>query len=214
LRSTHALRVEGDLDKITWGDTSKVFLSTPSGWRATCRSTGTAVRTCHFYPRPPGGGRRFTSQSVKSYADFYPRPPGGGRPCHVGRLSRLHGISIHALRVEGDRAGTFTASISRYFYPRPPGGGRRYNKTASDALKYFYPRPPGGGRLIYRLSIRQRDAISIHALRVEGDARCLFVFCHGKISIHALRVEGDLRTPLITALHTAFLSTPSGWRAT
>lgn len=26
LRSTHALRVEGDLDKITWGDTSKVNL--------------------------------------------------------------------------------------------------------------------------------------------------------------------------------------------
>lgn len=35
LRSTHALRVEGDLDKITWGDTSKVFLSTPFGWRVT-----------------------------------------------------------------------------------------------------------------------------------------------------------------------------------
>ncbi len=148
LRSTHALRVEGDRHKIGRDMIQDLFLSTPSGWRATCRSTGTAVRTCHFYPRPPGGGRRFTSQSVKSYADFYPRPPGGGRPCHVGRLSRLHGISIHALRVEGDRAGTFTASISRYFYPRPPGGGRR---PALPALSTPAP-------------------ISIHALRVEGDA--------------------------------------------
>ena len=38
--------------------------------------------------------------------------------------------------------------------------------------------------------------ISIHALRVEGDARCLFVFRDGKISIHALRVEGDSFTCL------------------
>ena len=33
-------------------------------------------------------------------------------------------ISIHALRVEGDRRCSLSKLILRYFYPRPPGGGR------------------------------------------------------------------------------------------
>ena len=79
--------------------------------------------------------------------------------------------------------------------------------------------------------------ISIHALRVEGDARGNF---HGlyieiflstpsgwratdvaiddrhcaRISIHALRVEGDLFVKILWLIDDLFLSTPSGWRAT
>ena len=34
--------------------------------------------------------------------NFYPRPPRGGRPFADGRLFALIGISIHALREEGD----------------------------------------------------------------------------------------------------------------
>ena len=34
-------------------------------------------------------------------------------------------ISIHALREEGDAAGTCRAAIAADFYPRPPRGGRR-----------------------------------------------------------------------------------------
>ena len=33
-------------------------------------------------------------------------------------------ISIHALRVEGDRGRRVSDPACRYFYPRPPGGGR------------------------------------------------------------------------------------------
>ena len=59
------------------------------------------------------------------------------------------------------------------------------------------------------------DAISIHALRVEGDLleskqRMKAV----DISIHALRVEGDLRMVVLPTCISVFLSTPSGWRAT
>ena len=55
---------------------------------------------------------------------FYPRPPRGGR--HVeGFVYRLHvGISIHALREEGDPAPAIWQPLPRYFYPRPPRGGR------------------------------------------------------------------------------------------
>ena len=57
LRSTHALRVEGDISPL-FG----LFFNPD------------------FYPRPPGGGRRAELAEKKESGDFYPRPPGGGRP--------------------------------------------------------------------------------------------------------------------------------------
>ena len=102
-------------------------------------------------------------------ANFYPRPPGGGRLWFMGIRRYIHGISIHALRVEGDQARQlrgFSQQISIHalrvegdpsksvesaiyhnFYPRPPGGGRRLTSTScSEEGGNFYPRPPGGGR--------------------------------------------------------------------
>ena len=55
--------------------------------------------------------------------------------------------------------------------------------------------------------------ISIHALRVEGDIFCCAASNSSGISIHALRVEGD-PVGRVSAARRAFLSTPSGWRAT
>ena len=56
----------------------------------------------------------------------------------------------------------------------------------------FYPRPPRGGRPYHHCSVRQGCAISIHALREEGDER------------------GVVRD----ATRHLFLSTPSARRAT
>ena len=39
--------------------------------------------------------------------------------------STVGGISIHALREEGDNSGHRRGYTARYFYPRPPRGGRR-----------------------------------------------------------------------------------------
>ena len=80
--------------------------------------------TSYFYPRPPRGGRRTHPASSGRAGDFYPRPPRGGRPslAHLlikpvrflstpsarratrnpGFMWRTSGISIHALREEGD----------------------------------------------------------------------------------------------------------------
>ena len=80
----------------------------------------------HFYPRPPGGGRR-------DQADF----PRRDRLC----------ISIHALRVEGDDAYDSAVETLADFYPRPPGGGRHGIDFKVRRDEDFYPRPPGGGRL-------------------------------------------------------------------
>ena len=79
---------------------------------------------------------------------FYPRPPRGGRPRLDIAKMRATGISIHALREEGDDGMCVKQQPWRNFYPRPPRGGRR--------------------TCLYEAG-RDED-ISIHALREEGDA--------------------------------------------
>ncbi len=100
----------------------------------------------------------------------------------------------------------------------------------------FYPRPPRGGRRQNSRPARAAVAISIHALREEGDDLIQLVTSPGHISIHALREEGD--TPSLAKQNDAsdfyprpprggrrhehigqrrlrqFLSTPSARRAT
>ena len=174
----------------------------------------------------------------ESSINFYPRPPRGGRldVSFVGLFE--YGISIHALREEGD-------GPSRSFLP---------------GCRYFYPRPPRGGRHITPPACAAFAVISIHALREEGDvARCgdsvgnrRFLSTpsarratggalqrHTRqdyfyprpprggrlaamlppppfflISIHALREEGDGSAFPTTTQPEKFLSTPSARRAT
>ena len=49
-------------------------------------------------------GGHVTSKSQVLRFAFYPRPPGGGRLLVITHLKWVVGISIHALRVEGDQA--------------------------------------------------------------------------------------------------------------
>ena len=86
-------------------------------------------------------------------------------------LGSLQKISIHALRVEGDLKVLVCMSLVSYFYPRPPGGGRQRRCDFSRHYLYFYPRPPGGGRRYPVSPYNMSYAISIHALRVEGDSK-------------------------------------------
>ena len=171
---------------------SKKFLSTPSGWRATPPTSGTASasRISIHALRVEGDGKakrhynhrqRFLSTpsgwratAVNIYrlvicVDFYPRPPGGGR-----QVNTLHLYS------------------STDFYPRPPGGGRLGVARDVSRLVDFYPRPPGGGRPPRPPS---------------------FVTVPGFLSTPS----GWRATTLVGQEMTAsflFLSTPSGWRAT
>ena len=103
--------------------------------------------TANFYPRPPRGGRPGQRHCADHLQNFYPRPPRGGRPCSCRRRVPPAGISIHALREEGDALQPSLAGASFYFYPRPPRGGRR--SFSRRTLGFF--------------------RISIHALREEGD---------------------------------------------
>ena len=124
--------------------------------------------------------------------NFYPRPPRGGRPV-LNAYPRGYALFLStpsARRATSSRCSRTTER--RYFYPRPPRGGR------PESLRVC-------GREL---------AISIHALREEGDSAvqefiigkenfyprpprggrrsigCLWP-CRNRISIHALREEGD-----------------------
>ena len=81
-------------------------------------------------------------------------------------------------------------------------------------LRYFYPRPPGGGRPCVRASLLMFIVISIHALRVEGDAYP-GTKCVNKLYFYP-RPPGGGRPVFVLTLPVKFrfLSTPSGWRAT
>ncbi len=126
--SIHALRVEGDeKSERLLQNRHQLFLSTPSGWRATLNGFAYRDDAQIVFLSTPSGWRATT---------FAPR-----------ENTQVQAISIHALRVEGDigyiRRGKHRQA---HFYPRPPGGGRPLFKEDEMDKKHFYPRPPGGGR--------------------------------------------------------------------
>ena len=85
-------------------------------------------------------------------------------------------------------------------------------RTSSAA--YFYPRPPRGGRRNLRRRYSSAAAISIHALREEGDATgCLCVSVSH--NFYPRPPRGGRRNLLASlADGILFLSTPSARRAT
>ena len=133
------------------------------------------------------------------------RVEGDRRLAWLGALWKQ--ISIHALRVEGDRGkvdvGTANAISIHALRVEGDLSACRWPLRS----RYFYPRPPGGGRQPAINPSLRAKSISIHALRVEGDFRLSAK--GGKaamISIHALRVEGDrasrrFRTALPISIH-------------
>ena len=146
-------------------------------------------------------------------------------------------ISIHALREEGDGNGHICIGRADGFLSTP--SARRATRPRLDSSRHiadFYPRPPRGGRLHPRCSPGGWSAISIHALREEGDSAplpqniCVVVFLSTpsarratrrvrsfwdacSISIHALREEGDIRTqPPTSGLSYFYPRPPRGGR--
>ena len=103
----------------------------------------------HFYPRPPGGGRRPPAAGTASASQISIHALRVEGDYSENGYYAKFGISIHALRVEGDHGVDGGSGKALYFYPRPPGGGRHQFRAPERAtFGDFYPRPPGGGRLI------------------------------------------------------------------
>ena len=93
---------------------------------------------------------------------------------------------------------------------------RRATEDAQDSLlsALFLSTPSARRATLRGRCIRGTCAISIHALREEGDGICSSSYVSVRISIHALREEGDLA--MVDKIYHAvvFLSTPSARRAT
>ena len=192
------------------------FLSTPSGWRATVVLVALFPRCFNFYPRPPGGGRPFCISKDICVYNFYPRPPGGGRLSHSMFPRTAETISIHALRVEGDKIAPFVKHLHyisihalrvegdksifdrlrrriRNFYPRPPGGGRLTGLWTSITKALFLSTPSGWRATSQHLCPCSRYGTFLSTpsgWRATNAAKHIKGVHH--ISIHALRVEGDL----------------------
>ena len=128
--------------------------------------------SCHFYPRPPRGGRPDmppappVPRCISIHAlreegdlqrflfrgshDVFLSTPSARRATAAQclRFGPLQ-ISIHALREEGDYIGMFTAALSGQFLSTPSAR-----------------RATGNGGIFHAL-----HNISIHALREEGDSK-------------------------------------------
>ena len=183
----------------------------PCGGRRTdCRLTSAWN---HFNPLPPCGGRRrdiyltaprnsisihslrvegdgFLYPVCEESSNFNPLPPCGGRRRKNDSECAAPAISIHSLRVEGD-SFRFLQNLSFRFQSTPSV----WRETASEIsilfLYHFNPLPPCGGRPGLAAGLTAATEISIHSLRVEGDAQIVSSEGENSISIHSLRVEGD-----------------------
>ena len=145
--SIHALREEGDRVKPGTRFTAAEFLSTPSARRAT-KAHSPKPRLTPFLSTP--SARRATPKPTRN--DMHPTiflsTPSARRATALeiaytqGKGISIHAlreegdkeiyaqgntadISIHALREEGDISTSFQQTFQQYFYPRPPRGGRQ-----------------------------------------------------------------------------------------
>ena len=185
------------------------FLSTPSARRATLdfihsvadivlisihalREEGDSTRSAYltsmrdFYPRPPRGGRRCPLAVWGVASNFYPRPPRGGRPVSGFACSR----SSEFLSTPSARRATFVkVAVHNGFTFLSTPSARRATE----------------GCALGRISV----AISIHALREEGDLhRSPQRPQRRRISIHALREEGDFALAVCLCLEVDFYPRP------
>ena len=81
---------------------SPLFLSTPSARRATGSSRRMPAASFDFYPRPPRGGRPCDGSAPGGAVLFLSTPSARRATRHKRGIQADFGISIHALREEGD----------------------------------------------------------------------------------------------------------------
>ena len=189
------------------------FLSTPSARRATSLTPSLRRPKRHFYPRPPRGGRRknhvlvYRVLLISIHALREEGDP-------VVKCSHARGAKFHALREEGDSVLSVLWGLVGYFYPRPPRGGRPYAIGDLVAYNEFLSTPSAR-----RATAQSQLSSPSHVFLSTPSARRATwgmgqIQIAQAISIHALREEGDVTVPAPESFKDEFLSTPSARRAT
>ena len=157
-------------------------------WSPACCRSG-----WYFYPRPPRGGRRLIERKIEQHENFYPRPPRGGRQVHDAPVCGRTGISIHALREEGDRRRGERLDTRRIsIHALREEGDIPPASRGQSSHRLFLSTPSARRATGGREAVDIVHEISIHALREEGDhLEIIRRQTTHHISIHALREEGD-----------------------
>ena len=131
----------------------------------------------------------------------------------MSKLLERTSISIHALRGEGDIPPSLNKFAGREFQSTPsvgratmagvsemvfmtfqstPSVGRATHLARSHVLLELFQSTPSVGRATHGFcKLYNKQKISIHALRGEGDNTAENTLYNVRISIHALRGEGD-----------------------
>ena len=153
-----------------------IFLSTPSARRATRGAGAARHRPCHFYPRPPRGGRHKPAHNIRRHSEFL-STPSARRATYDNSKS---GISAAFLSTPSARRATsLTLSykiIPKQFLSTPSARRATICSLGYDQLAQIFLSTPSARRATKnREPERDRLEISIHALREEGDTKAVFV---------------------------------------
>ena len=237
LISIHSLRMEGDKirlglffqlghfnplpphggrqEYISGCEVGTVFQSTPSAWRET-----QAIRI----PCPPVcisiHSLRMEEDLVFLYIlihrEKFQSTPSAWRETQAIRIPCPPVcISIHSLRMEEDLVFLYIL-IHREKFQSTPSAWRetRADYVSQQRWLDFNPLPPHGGRLYILDECKLTERISIHSLRMEGDAKILF---HVKRFLIFQSTPSAWRETFRGADDISgnlFQSTPSAWRET
>ena len=123
--SIHSLRMEGDPFCSAAYAADKPFQSTPSAWRETPVNVLPNPISWYFNPLPPHGGRQYTRVVIP----------------------RSRRISIHSLRMEGDRLSRNSFAFTSIFQSTPSAWREtEFGEGIAHVATDFNPLPPHGGR--------------------------------------------------------------------
>ena len=123
------------------------------------------------------------------------------------------GISIHSLRMEGDFFSLLPHLRRRHFNPLPPYGGRHTHAPPETARTYFNPLPPYGGRQKFKGSGLRY--FYFNPLPPYGGRQYLCFALRFFADFNPLPPYGGRLCHLLPILsHLLFQSTPSVWRET
>ena len=126
---------------------------------------------------------------------FNPLPPHGGRHGKEASQKDTQFISIHSLRMEGDREKRLCHHSPQPFQSTPSAWRETIGFVnyiaAQTKISIHSLRMEGDSTVVLPAP---RSAISIHSLRMEGDSPSRHKYTVSIISIHSLRMEGDRRT--------------------
>ena len=170
----------------------------------------------HFNPLPPRGGRPVSSKELWPIMYYFnPLPPRGGRPTTSTGAVRTKEFQStpSAWRETIVRIGG--RQPRRGFQSTPSAWRETFDHyTTPDRILHFNPLPPRGGRRWVRGGSPAPTGISIHSLRVEGDAARRS--STGRSMLFQSTPSAWRETPRFCAggMGKIFQSTPSAWRET